>query len=131
MNKSLRLSIILSSALISGAVFAAPQYLITHNRTNVESDAYVDGIIPSGHPTKANSDGKVMWGLVKFVCFGHIVNNTCSALIKMETHTSHPVELGKVSMNLLTGDISPKSLVANGYAMTVNNPGEVTLTTAP
>lgn len=133
MIKSLNLGIILSASLISSSVFAAPQYLITHNRTNVESDAYVitqGGTIPSGHPTKANSDGQVMWGLVKLICFGNIVNNSCSALIKMETNTSHPVELGKVTMNLDTGDITPKSLVANGYALTVNNPGEVTLSYA-
>ncbi len=130
MKKSLHLGIILSATLMGSSAFAEPQYLITHNRTNVDSDAYIDGTLPSGHPTKANSDGKVIWGLVKFICFGHIVNNSCSALIKMETNTSHPVVLGTVSMNLSTGDITPKSLVANGYAMNVNSPGEVTLTPA-
>jgi hypothetical protein len=45
----------------------------------------------------------------------------------MATNTPNPVELGWVSMNLVTGDISPKFLSANGYTLEVNGPGETTI----
>jgi hypothetical protein len=107
--------------------FAAPKQLITHNRTSVESNGYINGTIASQHPTKANSDNKVFWASVKLACYGHIVNNQCQALIKMATDTENPVDLGWLTVNLATGDITPKYLAANGYHLEVNGPGETTL----
>ncbi len=114
----------LSSTL---ALAVPPKVLITHNETNLESNAFVAGTIPSQHPTKANSVSRVMWASVRMACFGHITNNKCPALIKLGTDTDHPVELGTVTVDLNTGEIAPKSLHANGYSMIVNGPAESTL----
>lgn len=117
-------------SLSAGGLSAAPSYLITHNLTNEESNAYVANLIPSTHPTKAHSDGKVSWLVVKLACTLHKTNGRCPAMIKMKTDTANPVDLGMVSMDLDTGDISPKTLVAQGYRFSVNGPAEATLTYA-
>jgi hypothetical protein len=121
----------LGSLGIISAAFASPKQLITHNNTSVESNAFIDGVIASQHPTKAHTDNKVFWASVKVACYGRVINNSCNALIKMETDTANPVELGWVSMNLVTGEILPKTLIANGYRLDVNAPGETTLSNAP
>lgn len=110
------------------AMAAPPKQLITHNVTDVESNAYVAGIVPSQHPTRPHTDGKVFWTAVRMACFGHTVNGKCAALIKMATNTDNPVEIGTVTVDLNTGDITPKLISANGYSITVNGPGETTLT---
>ena len=116
-------------AFCSISAFAAqPVYLTTHNNTDVESNAFVDGNIPSPYPTAANSTRKIAWNMVRIACFGHTSNGKCSAMVKMATNTPNPVNLGFVSMELDSGDISPKVMSANGYTLTVNGPGEVTLT---
>lgn len=113
--------------LTTTMAMAVPQKLITHNTTSVDSNAYVAGVVPSTHPTKANSDGVVSWVEVRMACFGHDVAGKCSALIKMATNTSHPVDIGWVNINLSTGEISPKTIHGNGYKLTVNGIGETTL----
>ncbi|KTD25023.1 Uncharacterised protein [Legionella lansingensis] len=127
MNQLLKSLTASALALITTAALASPAYLITHNRTNVESNAYVAGV-PSPHPTKANSDGKVSWLAVRVACYNHTENGICKAVIKMATNTPNPIELGVVSMNIESGDITPKALTGNGYTMTVNGLGEATLT---
>ena len=113
--------------LCAATAIAAPKQLITHNTTNAESNAFVDGTIPSQHPTKPHSDGKVYWTAVKMACFGHTVDGKCNALILMETNTPTPVTIGTLTMNLDSGDITPKQLSAHGYTITVNGPGETTI----
>ncbi len=114
--------------LCSHITFAAPSYLITHNHTDVESNAYIDGTLASPYPTKAHADNSVNWLAVRMACIGRTTNNKCKALIKMATNTSNPVILGWLEMDLSTGDITPKQVQGNGYTLTVNdNPGEVTL----
>ena len=110
------------------AIATPPKHLITHNRTDFESNAFVDGTIPSQHPTKAHDDGKVPWAAVKLACFGHTNGDICSALIKIATNTNNPINLGFLEMDLKTGDITPKQLSANGYTITVNGPGETAIT---
>ena len=112
---------------LSATSYASPKQLITHNLTDVESNAFIDGVIGSQHPTKAHSDNKVFWASVKLACYGHITNNQCHALVKMATETPTPIELGWLTINVVTGDIIPKSLEANGYRLMVNGPGETTL----
>jgi hypothetical protein len=116
--------------LTTTALMASPRQLITHNMTDVESNAFVAGTIPSQHPAKAYSDSKVVWTEVRMACFGHTINGKCSALIKMGTgpNDSEIVDLGMVTLDLNTGIITPSTLSANGYTMTVNGPGETTLT---
>lgn len=120
----------LSAATVSLATnlaCATPAELVIHNTTNVESNAYIDGTIPSPNPTKPNSTNKVPWFIVKLVCSGHTTNNKCPALIKMATDTAKPVALGTMKMDLDTGAITPSKLSANGYLLVVNGPGEATI----
>lgn len=128
MHRLFRLFTITSLGLISTIACASPVFLITHNTTDSESNAYISGTIPSPHPSKPHSDNKVSWISVRMACFGHVVNNQCLALIKMDTNTEHPIELGTVNLDLTTGDITPKQIHANGYTMTVNGAGESTIT---
>lgn len=131
MKRLLSTLTLLTIGIASTNLYAAPpRQLITHNRTNVESNAFVAGVIASRHPTKAYSDSKVIWTEVRMACFGHIVNGACSALIRMATgpNDGETVDLGTVSIDLNTGLISPTHLNANGYTLTVNGPGETTLT---
>ncbi|PJD95711.1 MAG: hypothetical protein CK426_04065 [Legionella sp.] len=119
---------VLTLSLSTLIAFAAPTHLITHNNTNEESNAYIAGA-PSPYPTKAQSTRTVLWNLVRMACYGHTDNTgKCSAVIKMATNTPNPIELGVLSMNLSTGDITPKVLSANGYTFTVTAPGEATIT---
>jgi len=115
--------------LTATTALAAPQKLVTHNTTDVESNAFIAGLVRSTHPTKAHTDGKVSWFEVKLGCVGHIVNGQCSALIKMATNTAAPVDLCWVSMDINTGIITPTPQCSgtNGYALIVNGPGESTL----
>ncbi|KTC86435.1 hypothetical protein [Legionella brunensis] len=115
-------------ALATTTALASPAYLVTHNKTNVESNAYVAGVA-APHPTAPNSDGKVSWLVVRMACYGHVdKSGRCHAVIKMATNTDKPIELGTVSMDVENGDIQPKQVTGNGYTLTVNGPGEATLT---
>jgi hypothetical protein len=128
MLKSLT-AITLSLSTLSA--FAMPTYLTTHNETDVESNAFVVGSgqqTPSPYPTLAHSTRQVYWTAVRMACYGKTTGNKCSAVIKMETNTSNPVEIGTLAMDLVTGEITPAVLKANGYTVTVNGPGESTIT---
>jgi hypothetical protein len=126
-----KITVLCSSFLLSltssFALAVPPKVLITHNQTSIESNAFVANIIPSQHPTKAYSEGRVIWASVRMACFGHIINGKCPALIKLATDTNNPIELGTVTIDLSSGDIQPKELHANGYSMIVNGPAETTL----
>lgn len=110
------------------AIAAAPKQLITHNNTDVESNAYIAGIVPSQHPTKPHSEHTVPWAAVRMACFGHTTNGKCWAIIKMATNTGNPIELGKVTIDLETGEITPAQFSANGYTFASIAPGETLLT---
>jgi hypothetical protein len=111
----------------TSAALASPILLITHNTTDLESNAYIAGTIQSHYPSKPHNDNKVSWVSVKMACFGHTTDSKCPALIKMGTNTPNPVDIGMVYMDLNTGDINPKQITANGFTMIVNGPGETTL----
>ncbi len=124
--------LMLASCLFAAtsAMAAPPKQLITHNDTDFESNAYVAGTIPGRYPTRAHSDNYVNWAEVRMACFGHVTNNQCPALIRLGTGAHDnmtPLDLGMVSVNLSTGNITPKVLHAYGYTLTVNGPGETTL----
>ncbi|MDF1826952.1 MAG: hypothetical protein P1U39_01595 [Legionellaceae bacterium] len=128
MKKTTRACITAALGLASAVAFAVPpRQLITHNTTDLDSNAYVAGTVPSQHPTKAHTDGKVLWASVRMACYGHVVNGKCPALIKVGANTDHPIELGMLYMDLSTGIITPSELHAGGYAMIVNGPAETTL----
>ena len=128
MNYFLKTMTALTLGLSSQFALAAPAALLTHNHTNVESNAYVDGLIKSPYPSPAKADNRVAWISVRIACTGHIVNNKCNALVKMATNTANPIDLGWVEMDMLSGEINPKEVDGNGYHLVVNGPAEVTLT---
>lgn len=128
MNSMLKSISALALSLSAASALAVPTYLTTHNNTDVESNAYVAGTIPSPYPTKAHSTHQVFWNMVRFACYGHTSGGNCIALIKMATDTAKPVDVGYVSMNLDTGAITPQKVSGNGYTLTVNGPGEATIT---
>jgi hypothetical protein len=117
-------------ALTMGVTYASPKRLMTHNKTNVESNAYIAGTIPSVHPSKPNSDNPVSWAEVRIACYGHITNNKCSALIKMETNTPHPIDIGTAVVDLESGVITFSYINESTcpYVLTVNGVAEVTVT---
>lgn len=118
----------LTLCLAATVTFAAPPAnLITHNKTSLESNAFIAGTIPSTSPTKANSTNVVPWFVVQMACYGHVVNRLCPATIMMATNTAKPFELGKVSLNMDTGEIKVVSVTANGYKLTINGRAEATL----
>ncbi len=127
MNLMLKSLSAITLSLSAAAAFAVPSYLTTHNNTNVESNAFVAGSIPSPYPTAPHSTRQVYWNLVKIACYGHSTNGKCSALIKMATNTANPITVGTVTMDLASGDISPKRLTGNGFTLTVNGPGEASI----
>ncbi len=119
------LQVLTLSLSVSSAFAASVQYLVMHNNTDVQSNAFMNNV-PSVYPSKPNSTNKVFWAMVSIACAR---NNPCPAMIKMATNTPNPIELGMVNLNLTTGEITPKTLTANGYVMTVNGPGEASLDT--
>lgn len=127
MSRSLKPFITIALSLSAITASAAPKHLITHNTTDAESNAFVAGSIPSQHPTRAHSDGRVFWTAVKMACFGHTVDGKCQAMIKMATNTPYPITVGTVTLDLNTGEITPSQISANGYTIIVNGPGETTL----
>jgi hypothetical protein len=128
MNLMLKSISAIALSLSAASALAAPNYLTTHNNTNEESNAFIAGFIPSPYPTGAHSSRQVSWNMVRLACFGHTTNGKCSALIKMATNTSNPIELGSLNLELDTGDITPKQLSAKGYTVTVTGPAEATIT---
>jgi hypothetical protein len=127
MNLILKCFSAVALSLSAFTLFAEPPaYIITHNETAEESNAYIANT-PSLYPTKAHSIGKVYWNLVKLACYQHTNGDICSAVIKMATDTANPIEIGTVNLNLKTGDISPKQLSGNGYTMIVNGIAEATI----
>ena len=129
MNRFTHCLIALSIGLFSGAALASPpSYMMTHNKTDVESNAYIGGSIASPNPSKPNADNRVPWIVVQIACHGRSNGKICPATIKMATNTNNPITLGDVQLSTDTGLITPSQLTANGYTLTVNGPGEVTLT---
>ncbi len=129
MNRLFNYCTVLALGLFTASAFAAPKQLITHNYTDYESNAYVAGTIPSQHPTRAHSDNKVFWTAVKMACFGHTTaDGKCSALIKMATNTASPIDVGVLIVDINTGMITPQQVKGNGFTITVNGPGETTIT---
>ena len=115
------------SLVAATALAVPPKLLITYNRTNYESNAFIAGVIASRHPTKAKTKGEVPWISVKMACFGHTVNNKCSALIKMATDTANPIDIGTLILDINTGEITPKQINNNGFTMTVTDLGVTTI----
>jgi hypothetical protein len=125
---NLKRSLLILTSCLSINAFsnATPSHLITHNTTDLPSNSYIDGASVT-EPTKPHSDKKVAWAFVKMICFGHTTNNQCEAEIRLLPEGKAPIVLGKMSVNLSTGEILPAVLTSEGYQLKVVNLGEVTL----
>jgi hypothetical protein len=122
---------LVSTALVTWATstFAAPpRFLLTNNMTDYTAGAYVNGTVPPQHPTLPNSKGKVYWGLISIACHSFIVDGKCPALVKLGQNNQYPIEIGYVYLDMNTGEITPKVINNNGFTLTVNGPGETTIT---
>ncbi|MBI2786539.1 MAG: hypothetical protein HYX60_09670 [Legionella longbeachae] len=119
-------ALVLSFSAIT-AFASPPTHLITHNNTTEESNAFISGV-PSIYPTAPISTNKVFWNLVRIACRQSQPrpDNKCEAVIKMAPYTEKQ-EIGKVTLDLLTGNITPKSLSKNGYTLIVNGLGEASI----
>ena len=125
------ISTVLSTALITASTltFAAPpRYLLTNNMTEYTAGAYVNGTVPPQHPTAPHTKGKVYWGLINISCHAYVVNGKCPALVKLGHNNEYPIEVGYVYLDMNTGEITPKVINHNGFTITVNGPGETTIT---
>lgn len=129
MKKILTTLTLTALTLTMSSAFASPKKLVIHNQTNVDSCAYVAGEVPPRHPARANCTNYISWTEVRIACLGRtLANKTCPAVIKMNINTPNVTDLGVVYLNVDTGEISPKVLHGNGFKLTVNGPGEATLT---
>lgn len=118
----------LTLGLAATTSFAAPQYLITNNLTNVESNAFIDGVYPSSSPSKANSVNMVPWFVVQLACYHHSIGRQCPATLKMATDTPTPIDLANVQINLDTGAVTVLSSNSDtNYKLSVNGIANVTL----
>ncbi|OGV40041.1 MAG: hypothetical protein A3F46_10295 [Legionellales bacterium RIFCSPHIGHO2_12_FULL_42_9] len=125
MNCFFKILAITTLGICSQAVLAVPAFLVTHNHTDVESNAFINGTVKSPYPTSAHQDRSVSWTAVRIACTPEKVK--CKALIKMATNTANAVDLGWLELDLASGDINPKFVQGNGYTLIVNGPAEVTL----
>lgn len=128
MNLMSKMSTLLFCCLSTATALATPTKFITHNTTDVESNVFIGGKIPSPYPTEAHSTSSVGWNMVRIGCTKHTTNGKCKAIVKVATDTDTPIELGMMTMDLESGDVSPNSLSAQGYTLTVTGVAEVTLT---
>lgn len=128
MNRLTIYTATLALGLLAPVATAAPKFMITHNLTNVQTNAFVDSV-PAPFPTKPNSSSRTGWVIVKMGCSTHAAEGICPAQIKMATDTPSPVVVGTVFVDLESGNISPGMIAGGGYTLTVNGPGEITLTT--
>ncbi len=129
MHRMIQTAIALTLGLvIQTSALASPKQLITHNLTDRESNAFIEGTVPSPYPTKAHSVGKVFWASVRMSCFGHTVAEKCPALIRIGTNTDNPLDIGVVELNIETGEITPSVIHGNGYKLIVNGIAESTIT---
>ncbi len=128
MKSIARLCSVLALGVTSTLALAVPpKVLVTHNKTELDSNAFIAGRIPSQHPTRANSDGRVIWASVQLACRGLLVNGQCPAVVKLDPKGPNPIVLGMINLDLRTGNLEPKELHAGGYTLLVNGPGETTI----
>jgi hypothetical protein len=126
MNRFIPITATLAFGLFTSVAFAAPKFMTTHNLSNVQTNAFVDGV-PGPAPTNPDASSQVSWMFVKIGCKAHAAEGICPAVIMMATNTPAPIELGTVYVNLESGDITPSRLSGGGYTLTVNGPGEITV----
>jgi len=117
----------LTITLSSAVALAGPEELVTHNDTDLVANVLIDERFLSV-PSTPHKTSAIHWYMVRSACYRPSQHDICPATILMDYNTPHPIVLGDIKMNLNTGEIIPAHLSNNGYTMTVNGPGEFTLT---
>ena len=110
---------------ISCLARAEPMYYVTHNRTDFETKTLIASDNPIFFSTPEHSSSKIDWWMLQHRCETLLMNHTCKVLLKAETNSNHPVELGVLTIDLKYGEIYPKYLSANGYSVSVIGIGEI------
>ena len=119
-------------ALTATAAFAAPEYLITANHTNLNGRpgavayAYLYGKLPPSHPIMPGETYPLPWSKINFLCSNR---PTCPATIRMGGNSSDTgIEIAQMVLNVSTGDITPSLSIQNGYKIEVTGPGYIVIT---
>ena len=131
MNRLTKL--ILSSALITmtSSVFAAPEFLTTTN-SSFHGKVYAKiGAYKSPEPVLAQSTRNRKWSEVKFLCTIQRMPSNCTAEIIVEHDKSGQSEsLGKITMNLTSGELKSETHPSAHYAMDVVGNAHVEVTSS-
>lgn len=112
---------------VTPIIYSAPQVLTTHNQTNYQAIAYVDGKISLPKIAEPLSDSSISWVTVNRLCYGRTVNNKCPLVIKMKGLSSYSFDLGVIYMDLNSGEITPKQITFNHIQLNAHNTGELSL----
>lgn len=112
-------------SFISNLAFAEPNYYVTHNSTNVGTTISILEARPYSFYTAPHSSSKVEWWMLQTGCNYYLMNSKCKVIIKTETNFPNPVDVGILTMDMRTGELSPKYISTNGYTISVIGAGEI------
>jgi hypothetical protein len=119
------LALSVGASTVFADVQAHPSNFTTRNYTKYQSNAKIKNVwspfaTPAGTATTP-SERSVPWIGLKLLC--GLVAKTCAAEIYMKTDTDTPVFVGQGTLDISTGDITPKELINNGFILTSPEPG--------
>lgn len=114
-------------ALTAGSAWAAPSQMVTVNKTAASIFANIAGY-QSPDPVKPGETKKRAWLLVKGLCATAGQTGKCTADIVAQDSSNNTTTLGQMTMDLESGDITPKKLAAGKYTLTVTGVAQVLIT---
>lgn len=118
---------LISSLLFSSVCADPPEQFIIHNHTHERVNTKVWGTT-YGFPANADSDKRVNWNAVKFLCSQ---KSPCEADIVINPRTADEIFVGHGQLSLDTGEITPAFIQGNGYNISVTGVGEITIDYTP
>ena len=124
--------------ILLGSVFAAltatafadePTELTTYNNTNAWVSAKISGF-PSHDPMTPHSERHRAWWKLRVACYASQKDDICTATIILRKNESdeNGSILGDMSINMKSGEITPKQLRNDLYTLRVNDIAKVTIT---
>lgn len=111
---------------LSGTALASPSYMVTENKTSASVSANIGGQ-ESRDPVKPGETKNRPWFLVKAMCKIAGQSSSCSADI-VANKNGDKSKLGTMTMNLDSGEISPKQLNNGRYTLNVVGNAHVIIT---
>ena len=123
--------LVLGSALIAFSTvsaWASPSKMVTVNKSQANVYASIGGM-QSTDPVKPGEKRERSWFMVKGICAAAGQTKTCSAEVVAQDGNSK-VSIGKMNLDLDSGDITPKKQTSeNGkYTLTVTGVAQVLIT---